>query len=64
MESVKRAEVLDELLGELQKKDFAVHVAMDGICVSFRFALGRVDHTFPSTSSVKVRCAEVSEVTL
>lgn len=58
-EETRKARLLSELCQELEKKDYAGDRA-DGITVSFRFAsCGRVDHTFHTTSSVKVRCVSL-----
>lgn len=44
--------LLSELRQELEEEDFET----GSISVSFRFSDCRVDHAFPSTASVKVRC--------
>ena len=49
----RKTSLLRELRGQLGK-DYGADGAADGISVSFRFKYGKVDHTFPSTSSVKV----------
>lgn len=58
----RKAELLSEVHGQLERKHYNGGDQLDGIRVSFRLACGRVDHTFPSTSSVKVRCAGASGV--
>lgn len=58
-ENARKAELLSELRGELEKNDYNGN-KVDGITVSFRFTCGRVDHTFPMSCSVKVRCADAS----
>ena len=54
-EGIKKVNLLGELYGELEKKDYSVGDKADGVSVSFRFSCGRIDHTFPLTTSVKVR---------
>lgn len=54
-EGLKKVNLLSELYSELEKKDYAVGNKADGVSLSFRFSCGKIDHTFPPTTSVKVR---------
>lgn len=48
--------LLRELRQQLEEKDYRNADEMGGVSVSIRFSDFRVDHMFPSTASVKVRC--------
>lgn len=54
--AARKAELLRAIRGQLEEKDYGgTGQATGGISVSLRFTCGKVDHTFPSTCSVKVR---------
>ena len=53
--NARKARLLRELREQLLKKNYGADRAAGGISVSFRFKCGKVDHTFPSTCTVKVQ---------